>query len=338
MQLDRIAGNAPVVTRLKRALSEGPTHAYLFVGPAGVGKTTTALAFAADLLEAAGSPPLRNAHPDLWLEDSDSESISIDIIRAAGPQTLQGFLSLRGMYSDRRVAVMARAERLSEAAAPPLLKTIEEPPRGAVLILCAEAVELLPETIRSRCQQIEFQRIADEQIQGFLVERGLGVEMDIIRIAAGCPGRALQLAGDPETIERSREWGRIFATVPGMSWLDLVSIGARFASGDFRRNRELAREAMDVWESCIRDVLLLRSGAGTVARGAIDHALLADASVSDLAGLWASAQEARDRLTNNVNPRLVVEAFLAEVANGKARQPEATDYFLTGVFKSVALP
>ena len=62
---------------------------------------------------------------------------------------------------------MARAERLLETAAATLLKTVEEPPAGAVLVLCVEAVELLPATLRSRCQEVEFQRVPDSEILAY---------------------------------------------------------------------------------------------------------------------------------------------------------------------------
>src|SRR5258708_12374765 len=84
MQLDGIAGNQRARAFLKHAVDTGlPSHAYLFTGPAGVGKTATALAFAADLLAAAGAPIGAGLHPDLWVEDSDAEQVSIDPIRRA---------------------------------------------------------------------------------------------------------------------------------------------------------------------------------------------------------------------------------------------------------------
>src|SRR3984893_2171404 len=210
------AGSPPPGEFLRTAVSTGwPSHASLFVGPSGVGKTATALAFAADLLEAAGAPVGTGLHPDLWVEDSDTEQVSIETIRRdgktgrAGPdaevpgapaQSLQAFLSLKGMLSDRRVAVLGRAERLRETAAAPLLKTIEEPPPGAVLILCAEASDLLPATIRSRCQEVEFQRLSDTQVRDFLSTRDRDLEPRVLHLAGGCPGRALRLADDPEQV------------------------------------------------------------------------------------------------------------------------------------------
>src|SRR5258708_8179573 len=152
MQLDGIAGNQRARAFLKHAVDTGlPSHAYLFTGPAGVGKTATALAFAADLLAAAGAPIGAGLHPDLWVEDSDAEQVSIETIRLDGrtgravgdgseiagapAQPLQAFLSLKAMLSDRRLAALAPAEPPPETAAAPLPQPIQQPPPGAVLVL-----------------------------------------------------------------------------------------------------------------------------------------------------------------------------------------------------------
>jgi len=333
MHLDAIAGNERARAELKRAVEGGtPAHAYLFSGPPGVGKTAAAYAFALDLLEAAGSAVVNAAHPDLWFEDSDAEWISIDVIRRGGKtgvaageeaqpgvpaQPLQAFLSLRGLHSNRRVAVLARAERLREDAAAPLLKTIEEPPEGAVLVLCAEAVDLLPQTIRSRCRHVEFQRLSDAELQAWLEARGAHLAPAALRFARGAPGHALRLVADPTEVARRQELTTLLQELPGASWLDLVRAGARFAGPDTRRNRALAREALETWETWLRDLAVSRAGAPELAGepGAVWPDLPDDA----LSGLWRSAREAHDRVLNNVNPRLAIEVFLSDVATGGAQ-------------------
>jgi DNA polymerase-3 subunit delta' len=332
MQLDAIAGNPRARAFLRHAVSTGsPSHAYLFVGPAGVGKTATALAFAADLLEAAGAPLGEGLHPDLWVEDSDTEQVSIETIRRDGKtgragtdadapgspaQSLQAFLSLKGMLSDRRVAVLGRAERLRETASAPLLKTIEEPPPGAVLVLCTEASDLLPATIRSRCQEVEFQRLPDVEVAAFLESRGLELEPRALHLAGGCPGRALRLAKDPEEAERRLQWSDALVGLLGGSWLDVVSLGSHFGTSDSARNRLLAREALDVWETQVRDLAFAQAGAEDVA-GALPGSWPA-LPLPELIAIWESLREAADRVENNVNPRLAIEVFLADVRRAPA--------------------
>ena len=334
MQLDAIVGNERAHAFLAHAVKEdSPAHAYLFTGPAGIGKTATALAFAADLLAAAGAPVGESLHPDLWVEDSDAEQVSIETIRRDGrtgrsggevadvegapAQPLQAFLSLKGMLSDRRVAVLARAERLRETAAAPLLKTIEEPPPGAVLILCTEAAELLPSTIRSRCQEVEFQRLGDADVAGFLFARGLELEPALLHLAGGCPGRAVRLAEVPDDAARRMEWVKALDGLLGASWLDVVSLGARFGTPDTARNRVHAKEALDVWETQVRDMAFSHAGAPELAGGtqAADWPAL---TLPTLLEIWASLREAADRVENNVNPRLAIEVFLADIRRSPA--------------------
>jgi DNA polymerase-3 subunit delta' len=356
MLLDQVAGHDRARTALKRAVSTArPAHAYLFLGPPSVGKTTMALAFAGDLFEAAGSLPLQDGvlHPDLWVEDSDTETISIDVIRkdskASRPteedakrgvpgQALQAFLSLRGMHSDRRVAVIARAERLKEAASSPLLKTIEEPPEGAVLILCAQAADLLPATIRSRCQVIDFYRLPDVDLRDFLDRMGVELPGALLRLAQGRPGLALSLAADPAAAQRRLDWGAALESAASGTWLDVVSLGARFGGFDSAKNRVMAREALDCWESWIRDFSAGRAGAADTTEGptqpdasalagaadsapSVPPAVWAEASdtrwaaidLPALVAMWSSVREAADRVENNVNPRMAIEVFMADV-------------------------
>ena len=359
MLLDQIAGHDRARATLKRAVrGDSPAHAYLFLGPPSVGKTATALAFAADLFEVAGTPVRGGVHADLWVEDSDTETISIDIIRrdtrnradsadAGKPgvpaQPLQAFLGLRGMHSDRRVAVIARAERLKETAAAPLLKTIEEPPDGAVLVLCAQAADLLPATIRSRCQVLEFSRLGDVELRDFVQKRGAELPGPLLRLAQGRPGLALSLAADPASGKRRLDWGAALGAVADGSWLDIVSLGARFGGADSAANRALAREALDCWECWLRDFTAGRVGAADLTEGpiepdasplagaadsgpAVSAAAWAEASdprwaqvsLPALLDIWTSAREAADRVENNVNPRLAIEVFLADVQQARS--------------------
>jgi DNA polymerase-3 subunit delta' len=330
MNLDRIAGHARVRAHLLAAVEDESrlSHAYLFTGPARVGKTATALAFGHDLLEAAGAPATPGGmHPDLWVEDGDAESISIDVIRrearggrsgsatdepspGSATQPLQVFLGLKGMRSNRRVAILARAERLKEVAASPLLKTIEEPPPGTVLVLCTQAADLLPATIRSRCQEVVFARLGDQEVADFLRGRDLEPDPDTLRLARGCPGEAVRLAAEPAERQRRLAWGDALAGIPGGSWLDIVAVGGRFGTPDSAKNRVLAREALDAWEWWLRDAAATRAGEASTATDGV----LAQLELGGLLDLWESAREAADRVENNVNPRMAIEVFLADVA------------------------
>src|SRR5205085_1104208 len=133
---------------LRAAIAEGPAHAYLFHGSPGVGKRTAALAFAAELIGEAGRVS-RRAHPDLYLIEPVGDQIRIDDIRE-----LRRDLHMRPFEAERRVYLLFSAETMNEDAADALLKDLEEPPSYAVIVLVANDLGPLPETIRSRCQPV----------------------------------------------------------------------------------------------------------------------------------------------------------------------------------------
>jgi DNA polymerase-3 subunit delta' len=140
---------------LEAALVEGPAHAYLFYGPPGVGKRDFAAAFAQRLLGTT-----RSIHPDLYELDALGEMIRIDAIRE-----LRRDLHMRPFEADRRVYLLYSAQSMNDDAADALLKDLEEPPPYAVIVLVADDLGPIPETIRSRCQLVPFRRLSDRAVR-----------------------------------------------------------------------------------------------------------------------------------------------------------------------------
>jgi DNA polymerase-3 subunit delta' len=165
---------------LRAALASGPSHAYLFRGPRGAGKRAAARAFAAEILAAAADDPddtRRRAlldpspHPDLvWLAPSGAqhlvEEVRERVIRAAAYRPFEG---------GRRVFVLEAAEAMRDESQNALLKTLEEPPAFAHLILISSEPAGLLETIASRCQPVDFAPLPVEAVEDALNGGAAGV-------------------------------------------------------------------------------------------------------------------------------------------------------------------
>jgi len=179
---------------LDAALSEGAAHAYLFHGPAGVGKRPAAYAFAGALL---GDPRRVDGrtHPDLHVTEALGAMIRIDEIRA-----LHHDLHLRPFEADRRVYLILDADRMNDEAAAALLKDLEEPPPYATIVLVADELGKLPETIRSRCQLVRFRRLSRRAVEQWIATRApeLGPEQVAVvgRLAGGRLDRAARQLDD----------------------------------------------------------------------------------------------------------------------------------------------
>jgi DNA polymerase-3 subunit delta' len=221
---------------LGAALQEGPAHAYLFHGPAGVGKRGLALAFAAELLGERERVE-RRSHPDLYVLEPLGDQIRIDAIRA-----LRRDLHMRPFEGDRRVYLIFGADLMNEEAADALLKDLEEPPSYAVIVLVADDVGPLPETIRSRCQPVPFRRLSERAVREVIAERAPGLspneEAALARVAAGRLDRVDRLL-DPKAAERRTQLLELARSV----YRDPGFVPAEAAAAVVAAAGERAREA-----------------------------------------------------------------------------------------------
>ncbi len=184
---------------LSAALAEGVAHAYLLHGPAGVGKRDLATLFAAQLLGDAVRVQ-RHTHPDLYVLEPLGDQIRIDDIRA-----LRHDLHMRPFEASRRVYLVFGADTMNEDAADALLKDLEEPPPYAVIVLVANDLGPLPETIRSRCQLVPFRRLSERAVRDAIAARAPELPPEqvttLARVAAGRLDRAARLI-DPASARR----------------------------------------------------------------------------------------------------------------------------------------
>jgi DNA polymerase III subunit delta' len=207
----RVRGHERIIRSFDAAWRQGRLgHAYLFVGPAGVGKHTLARELARAILCEAKPDGLAacghckgcglvdaGTHPDLFLAARPDEvnELPIDLIRE-----LIGDLSLKPARGTRKIAILDDADDMSSEAANAFLKTLEEPPPGSLLILIGgPSPDRQFTTIVSRCQVVPFSPLPVSVISAFLLEKGVNdsVKRDrLARVAGGSLGRALALNDD----------------------------------------------------------------------------------------------------------------------------------------------
>jgi len=184
-----IVSHKRITETLGRAIDSGKVgHAYLFVGPKGVGKGTVAQAFARGIV--ASSEPL--PHPDVTEIQTDTQNVLIEHTRELTQNAL-----LTPLVAERKVFIVHKADKLTPQAANSLLQVLEEPPPSVVVILLANTPHVLL-TIRSRCQVLSFSAL-DEAETLTVLERVGPVSPDKARIiqaarlSFGSPGEALRL-------------------------------------------------------------------------------------------------------------------------------------------------
>ncbi|MDQ2893504.1 MAG: AAA family ATPase [Pseudomonadota bacterium] len=219
-----LVGNTAAKAGFAAALAGGSMHhAWLLVGPEGVGKASFAKAAAARLLAEAAAdcdlpagidlPPGNRtralieagSHPDYRLLSrlpKDPEKPDQDLARSitiAQIRSLQPMFATRPSMSARRVIVIDAADDLERSGANALLKSLEEPPAGTIFLLISHAPGRLLATIRSRCRLLRFEALAEEDVATAIRTQQPDIAPDelaaMARAGEGAPGRALRYAG-----------------------------------------------------------------------------------------------------------------------------------------------
>lgn len=252
-------------------LSEEIPHALLFMGETGIGKRTVALTFAQTLLcherrmpegESEGwiEPCNRclscqkfaaQNHPDLTIIEPEGASIKIEQVR-----TLQDKIIYKPLDGPKRIVIIDPADKMNAAAANGLLKTLEEPPSHAILILVTSKPFSLPETILSRCQKISFYPLSLSQVERLLTERK-GCSTQEARLIASLTGGDLGEALSLE-IEGARELEAALYTL--VSETTLNDYDALFdAATAHSRDEAVMAQSLHYLSAWFRDVLVLQS-------------------------------------------------------------------------------
>jgi DNA polymerase III subunit delta' len=288
--------HADAVLRAAVPPAGAPSHAYLFHGPAGAGKREAARAFAAELLAEGAPDPddarrraIEGVHPDLtWVTPSGAAEMLVGDI----DEPVVAAATRTPFEARRRVFVVEGADTMNEPAANKMLKTLEEPPPFAHLVLLTDKPGNILPTIASRCQLVRFEAATPAQLsQRLQTKHGVPpLTADACaRLALGDASRALSLAlaDGPALRDAAEKYARaaLRSTLGTRCWTAILD-QAR-ARGDAAASGVAAKVAEDAELLPERDAKRLRKEGETAAKRAhrrahaatIDHAL-------QLAGLW----------------------------------------------------
>jgi DNA polymerase-3 subunit delta' len=313
MSFRGIAGHAGQILRIKQILASGRVaHAYLLSGPEGVGKKKIATAFIEALFcgkaEGCGEciscrKILSVNHPDIHTLEPDGQFIKIDQVRA-----LQKELSYRPYEAPRKACIIDGADRFNPASGNSLLKTLEEPPGNALLILLATSLDSVLPTIRSRCQNIPFSGVPAAEIAVFLENSGIDAASSSVAasLADGSVARALIL-GSEEIMSGRSEIISKACRLSGKNMIDLFSF-----TEPFDKDREKTLQALEILTSFWRDMLHLASGARTVVNSdllsMLEHETSRRSRESLLTGIECLGRT-RQAILRNANVRLAMDVL-----------------------------
>ncbi len=320
-----LIGHERVTSILDRAIHEGRTaHAYLFNGREGIGKKLAAIRFACRLnCPDPDSDPdgachvcrriIGHNHPDFTIEKPERGIIRIDRIRS-----LQSFFRYAPIEGEFKVLVIDDAHAMNAAAQNALLKTLEEPPAGRILILVTSKPFLLLPTVRSRCRRIRFSPLPVDTVAGIL-ERVSGLSAQRARMLASMSGgsvaRALEM-DDSGFLDLRDQVLSVLIDPGSVGIAGIIEMSAALSS-DKRR----VSDAIEIAVTWIRDQVVEMVGGETFPhpqRDSQDGVLSAPRQYTgkELLSVYDELLEASELIDAdiNANRNLVTDVMLLRIA------------------------
>lgn len=324
--LREIMGHKQPVKILMKAVSSGRVaHAYLFAGPGGVGKETTALSFARALLcsRPAGGDACGlcrecrqvsgGNHPDFYIVEPAGASIKIEQVRE-----IQRKAPYRSYQGGRKIFLIRQAESMTAEAANCILKTLEEPPKDTVFILVSARPQVLLPTILSRCQIIYFKVMTvPELIQGLVSIKGVpGEEARLYAsLAGGSMGRAISYATGSLLADRDAV-NALAGALRKSGPLEAMEMAEKASE-----SKPKAQFTLDTLACWFRDLMVCREAGdeGSLYNTDLADNLRMEAGRYDTARILEIIEEiesTKRKIEVNANTRLALETLFLRLCGG----------------------
>lgn len=322
---ETIVGHEDVIGHLQNAIRAGKiSHAYIFSGESGSGKKLMAYTFAMTLqCEEQGTDPclkcdsckraLTKNHPDIiGITHEKPNIISIEEIRHQIVEDVQ----VKPYYGPYKIYIVNDADKMTPQAQNALLKTIEEPPEYAVILLLTGNIDGMLPTILSRCVRLDLRALPDDLVKNYLMERlhipDYQAEVDA-SFAQGNIGKAEQAATSEEFAEMTRKALQLLRYVNEMEVFDLVD-----AMKELAPDKENIYDYLDLFLLWFRDVLMFKATRD------VDHLVFKqeinlikdqarERSYEGLEKILDAIEKAKTRLRANVNFDLVLELLFLTI-------------------------
>lgn len=319
-----IIGQDPAVTLLQRAVaSDRVAHAYAFVGPMGVGRRLTALAFAQACLCPQGGCGRCSAcrrvaagqHPDCQVvtpTPPKDNPRGAPTLRIEQVREVEHWAALAPLEAARKIFILDDADRMTLPAAQALLKTLEEPPPRTLLILVVANPRALPATVLSRCQRVRFRPLPEACLSALLEAQGADPEEARLRARLSQGQVGLALVAELGEVQARRATALDLAAAPR------ARLAVRLDEAGVERDRGLAAAYLQIYWLWYRDALCLAAGGDPALLVNADRqedlaALAHRTSVAALADALRHIKQAWLALEGNTSPRLALEQALTAV-------------------------
>ena len=334
-----LIGNSHITDFLDISITnKSISEAYIFNGPDNLGKTAVAINFAKILLcdnknNSTNLPcgickscklffnnnKIIKAHSDFFLlkKNKDKKNIAVEQIR----KFIQ-FLSTSSFLNSYKIGIIKNAENMNLQSSNALLKTLEEPKKNAIIILTTNNIELLPKTIVSRCQILEFKQVKTDIIYDYLIKNHNAKRSEAktySRICLGRPALAIKFLEDKDFLNFHNNKAEMFINFFNQDISERFSIIEKSFDKKMQTQEvvNITEKTIKIWLGITRDFLLLKYGFFNIIQNQMHEQKIEqiknNLSINKILLIINSLLISQKYLHANVNPKLVLENIAVEI-------------------------